>query len=335
VILVIAASGGWYAAGLRDTGRDMARRAREFLDSLSEDQRGLAVLDFEDDRRVQWHFIPKSQRKGLQIRDMNDRQRELAHKLLRSALSQIGYDKAVTIMELEQILNVLEREQGRFRRDNLRYYFTVFGRPQEQGRWGLSIEGHHLSVNFVIEDGKVVSHTPAFFGANPALVKSDVDVGPKRGTRVLDQEEILAFQLLRSLSESQSEQAVIDKKAPRDIRAAGQPQPPETEPVGLAARQMDAKQRQVLLSLIKAYTDNMPRPVAAQEWAEIRAAGLDEIHFAWAGASREGVGHYYRIHGPTFLIELCNTQPDSAGNPANHVHTVYRSLAGDFAVERG
>jgi hypothetical protein len=265
---------------------------------------------------------------------MNQHQRDLAHKLLRSALSQVGYDKAATIMELEQILRALEGEQGRFRRDHLRYYFSIFGKPALGGKWGLSVEGHHLSLNFVIHDGKVTSHTPAFFGSNPALVKGNVGVGPKMGTRVLDQEETLAFDLLRSLGEAQAKLAVIAEKAPRDIRAAGESQPPQTDPVGLSAGSMDQNQRELLLAIIRAYTENMPATVAAQEWSEIRDGGVENIHFAWAGATEEGIGHYYRIQGPTFLVELCNTQPDSAGNPANHVHTVYRSMKGDFALER-
>ena len=50
--------------------------------------------------------------------------------------------------------------------------------------------------------------------------------------------------------------------------------------------------------------------------------GADDMRFAWAGPAEVGAPHYYRIQGPTFVIEYNNTQ-----NNANHVHSVWRSLA--------
>lgn len=331
---LVTIAGGFYAAGRRDPGPEMTRAAEAFLDGLSDQQRAVATMGYDDPRRLEWHFFPKPQRKGLQLRDMSDRQRELAHKLLQSALSEAGCDKAETIMDLEQILHALEKGEGRFRRDHLKYYFTIFGTPHEKGRWGLSVEGHHLSLNFTVDGGHVIAHTPAFFGANPAVVRSDVDAGPEPGTRTLAKEEVLAFKLLGSLSAAQAKRAVIAEKAPRDIRAVGEPQPPDTEPAGLPLGEMNGPQAKLLLALVRTYTGNMPEAVAAGEWAEIEKAGTAGIHFAWAGAREPGVGHYYRVQGPTFVIELANTQPDPAGNPANHVHTIYRSMKGDFAVER-
>ena len=96
---------------------------------------------------------------------------------------------------------------------------------------------------------------------------------------------------------------------------------------------MTKEQRKTLRALIQAYNNNMPTDVAARVVSEIREAGVENIHFAWAGATKEGIGHYYRVQGPTFLIELVNTQPDGAGNPANHVHAVWRSMKGDFGFE--
>ena len=93
---------------------------------------------------------------------------------------------------------------------------------------------------------------------------------------------------------------------------------------GLAVDKFTDAQRTTLRNLIQAYLDNMTLDVAAARQAEIEKAGFDKIHFAWAGASQPGIGHYYRVQGPTFLIEFVNTQPDSAGNPANHIHAVWR-----------
>ncbi|HEX3871879.1 MAG TPA: DUF3500 domain-containing protein, partial [Pirellulales bacterium] len=83
------------------------------------------------------------------------------------------------------------------------------------------------------------------------------------------------------------------------------------------------------------YANNAPEDVAADRLSKLDAAGFGNVYFAWAGSDRLGEGHYYRVQGPTFLIEFVNTQPDSAGNPANHIHSIWRDMAGDFAVPIG
>jgi hypothetical protein len=329
--LLVALVGG--AIYLRLAGPEMTAAAQEFLASLDPAQREKTQLAFDNHQRTDWHFIPKASRKGLQIKEMTDPQRKKAHALLSAALSKIGYGKATTIMELEAILHVLEqnRKDGPIR-DPQRYYFTIFGQPDARRKWGLSVEGHHLSLNFVLEGEKIVSHTPAFFGANPAIVRGDLGVGPQRGTRVLAKEEELAFELIHSFSNQQREQALIADKAPPDIRAAGEAQPPRTEPEGIPAAALDQSQQATLRALIQAYAENMPGEISAARLGEIEKAGFDHVHFAWAGALQPGIGHYYRVQGPTFLIEFVNTQPDSEGNPANHIHSVWRDTAGDFAI---
>jgi hypothetical protein len=318
-----------------NAGEDMTKAAHAFLGSLSEEQRTKAVMEFDDKARLDWHFIPKDHRKGLQLREMSEPQQKAARALLAACLSELGSQKAETIMDLEQILHKLEAERktAKLRRDYLRYYFTVFGTPRMEGKWGLSIEGHHLSLNFVVENGKLSSDKPAFFGANPALVKDEYGIGPKKGTRVLAAEEQLAFKLLHSLSGDQRKQAVTAKEAPRDIRGAGDPQPPHTAPAGVPASMLDESQLGILRALLKATAEKMRGESSERDLKAIEEAGIEKVHFAWEGADREGIGHYYRLQGPTFLVEFCNNQPDSAGNPANHIHMVWRDpLHGDFGV---
>jgi hypothetical protein len=334
-VSALVSSTGFFLLLNRGVGPGMTEAADAFLKSLTDQQRQQTVVEFDSPKRVDWHFIPKPQRKGLQIKEMSPEQRKAAHTLLQSGLSQIGYDKATTIMSLDGILRELEKERANGPiRDPERYFFTIFGKPELKGEWGLSVEGHHLSLNFVIRDGEVVATTPTMFGANPAEVMSDVSVGPRRGTRVLKEEETLAFDLLASLSDEQRQTAVIAAQAPREIRAAGEPQPPNTAPEGLAAAKMKPEQQKILQSLIEVYAGNMPAEIGQARLEQIRKAGFDNVYFAWAGANKPGIGHYYRIQGPTFVIELVNTQPDSAGNKANHIHSVWRNLAGDFGIPR-
>jgi hypothetical protein len=311
----------------------MSRAAQKFLETLTEQQRSLTLMDYDTPQRVAWHFIPKSERKGLQIKHMTKPQREAAHGLLRAALSEVGYGKAVKIMALEQVLHELEKERsGSNIRDPERFYFTLFGPPKEQGRWGLSVEGHHLSLNFVVQDGQVISSTPTFMGANPAHLKNQVPGGLPRGTRVLAKEELLAFELVNSLADEQREKALIAEKALREIRQAGSAQAPQEPAVGLSAGEMTKEQRRTFRALVEAYLANMPDEVRQARTDAIRDGGTDNVRFAWAGPTEPGIGHYYRVQGPSFLIEFVNTQPDAAGNPANHIHCVWRDMHGDFAI---
>ena len=206
-------------------GTQMATFADSFVSTLSSEQKSLAVLPYDTSLRTDWHFIPKKSRKGLVLREMNNAQRTAALRLVRAALSEAGYDKTSKIMMLEGVLRKLEGEDRTWERDPNKYYMTIFGTPSNTDAWGLSFEGHHLSLNFVCRGGKVVDSTPQFFAANPATIMNEVEGPLGKGTRVLRQEEDLAFELVNSLSEDQSKRAVIDKQAPKEIRFAGEAQP--------------------------------------------------------------------------------------------------------------
>jgi hypothetical protein len=225
-------------------------------------------------------------------------------------------------MSLEQILR--EQEQGRGPvRDPELYFFTVFGKPSSKDRWGWRVEGHHLSLNFVLENGKIVSATPAFFGSNPAEVRQ----GPRQGLRTLADLEDRALRLLQALDDDQKKVAVIAEKAPGEIRAANTPQPPTDSPEGIAYAKLGEDQQKMLRALVEAYADDMPNEVADAWLDEIKQAGPEKIHFAWSGPADRTQPHAYKVQGPTFLIEFNNTQ-----NNANHIHSVWRNMLGDFGI---
>ncbi|HZN35891.1 MAG TPA: DUF3500 domain-containing protein [Pirellulaceae bacterium] len=333
--VVLSATAAWSYYRLAVTGETMGEAATKFLAALSAEQRAKAALPYDDARRSAWHFIPlegAKEREGLKVREMSPEQRTAAFALLKSALSEVGYGKATKIMELESLLLELQKPKAAPIRDSERYYFVVYGAPTSEGRWGLSIEGHHLSLNFVVDKGKVISSTPTAFCANPAIVMNENVPSIKKGTRLLAKEETLAFELLASLSPEQKKVAVIADKALGEVRSAGEPQPPTDAPAGLAAEKLTGQQRGILQSLLDAYCENLPADVVKERREAIEKQGLGQVHFAWAGAQQPGVGHYYRVQGPTFLIEFVNTQPDSAGNPANHIHSMWRDMQGDFAL---
>jgi hypothetical protein len=260
---------------------------------------------------------------------MTDQQQAAARKLLKACVSPVGYQKAEKIMELEKLLKAIEGEKGQNERNPVKYYFTVFGQPAAKQRWGLSIEGHHLSLNFVFEGNRVLDSTPQFYASNPAKVKSDYEGFPK-GTSPLNPEEKLAFDLMNSLSKEQQQKAILAGDTPTEIRGAGEPQPPPAITHGISVAEMNDSQKATIKELLSVYTSKMKQAVAKGRWQMIDEAGWEKVRFAWSGGTQEGQKHYYVVQGPTFLVEFINVQPDAAGNPANHIHCVWRDMTGDF-----
>ncbi len=304
--------------------------ASTFLESLSDDERAKASVEYQSADRVGWHFIPKDSRKGLPLMDMTAEQQTAAKALLRAAVSQLGFDKATTIMQLEGILLKLEGEAAIGRRNPEKYYFTVFGTPANQQVWGLSVEGHHLSLNFSFKGNSIVDSTPQFMGANPAKLNDSFGEKFPKGTRVLRDEEELGFELVTSLDEKQLASATLPGEVPEEIRAAGEAQPPTDAARGIAASQLTTEQQSLLKKIIEVYAAKMKPGVVKKRQELINNAGFDNVHFGWSGAMKTGQGHYYIVQGPTFVIEFINVQADAEGNPANHIHCVWRDLEGDF-----
>lgn len=299
-------------------GGEMATAADRFLKSLDDGQKKTATFAFDDAERLNWHFIPR-ERKGLSIKAMKPEQRALAFGLVESGLSAQGAIKATTIMSLEAILLELEKGSGPVRDPEL-YFVTVFGQPG-QGDWGWRLEGHHLSLNFTLKGEDVVAATPTFFGSNPAEVLQ----GPRQGLRTLADLDDRALRLIQALDETQQKVAIVEPKAPSDIRAANTPQPPTDAAVGIPYGQLTEDQRAMARALVEAYAANMPADVSREWLTEIRDTGPEKVAFAWFGPADRSQPHAYRVQGPTFLIEFNNTQ-----NNANHVHAVWRNMLGDF-----
>jgi len=332
-LVVLASVGGvaYVGQATESSSSKMAQAADKFLASLSAEQKAKATFSFDDEERTNWHFIPLQDghknpgRKGLRLEEMTEEQQTAARELVRAGTSPDGYTKATTIMSLEVVLHDLEKKGSMVRNPGW-YFFTIFGTPSKTGKWGWRVEGHHLSLNFTFDGGKVVAATPAFFGANPAILMQ----GPRKGSRVLPDADDLAKDLFKSL-DAEQKTAAFQKEQFREVE--GRTKAPKVGgPKGLSAAKMTESQRAILLKLLHAYTDRMPADVATAEMSEIREAGLDQVYFAFAGGLEPGKPHTYRIQGPTFVVEFLNVQSDSAQNPANHIHSAWRNTKGDFGL---
>jgi hypothetical protein len=222
-------------------------------------------------------------------------------------------------MQLEDVLKVVE-QPPRFARDKEAYRFSVFGTPADKGAWGWRLEGHHISLHFTLANGIAVA-TPTFAGSNPA----EVQTGPEKGRRVLAMLEDTGRALVTSLDASQRATATINATAPNEIVTTNQLDISPLSPEGLKVSAMTPAQRQAFDQVIAAYAGLMAPDVAADRLAKIKAAGIENAAFAWAGPVERGQKHYYRVQGPTFLIEFDNTQ-----NNGNHVHSIWRDFKDDF-----
>lgn len=296
----------------------MQSAASAFLGSLDAAQRDKATFPFAAEARENFHFTPQV-RSGLPLKEMDEAQRAAAMKLVDAALSDKGHLKTMQIMTLEGVLADLEKNPEY--RDTGKYYLSLFGKPGDAAGWGWKFEGHHLSLNYTIVDGGHIAVTPSFFGANPAEVRA----GPQKGLRVLIAEDELAHALLGALLESGNKAVIFSDKAPAEILTAENRQATALDPVGIPAGDMSDAQRKTLLELIAEYTGRHRKDLADADLRKIETAGIAKIRFGWAGGSHPGEAWYYRIQGPTFLLEAANTQ-----NDANHIHVTWRDFGGDF-----
>jgi hypothetical protein len=364
---------------------DLVSATNNFLVSLTPEQTAKVRYQFKDDERMNWYFVPM-ERNGLTFKEMQPSQQRLAFSMVNAALGQSGFQKATTIMSLEDVLRIQESgggggaggggrgaapaapagggagaggrgapggrggaapggaggaagrggndfaAQGRggrgggggFNRDPELHYITIFGEPSNTGMWGWRLEGHHMSINVTMDKGKFVASTPTFFGSNPAEVRD----GPRKGLRALGREEDLGRELLASLDADQKKTAIVAGAAPNDIVTGNTKKAQIGAATGLPGSKMNAKQKDLLLNLIREYADRNAAEAANDTMAAIKKAGLDSVYFTWIGTETRGQAHYYRVQSPVFLIEYDNTQ-----NGANHIHSVWRDLRNDWGLD--
>lgn len=340
------------------TAADMRQAALALLEGLTDEERAATLLPFDDPRRELWMYWPREMSgdtyPGVGLHHLTFEQRKLAMRLVATGVDYATLAQIAAIMALDIPLDAHEQYTRTSLRDPLRYWVTVFGEPSDTGIWSWQFEGHHVSLNYVIIDGEVVSATPLFLGANPARVKK----GKYFVTRACGPEEDAGRALVRSLDAAQRSQAILDAPAPIDMVLQRLPEVPDTirpgdhvhplgifqqliaamtddeknalaidlaAPSGLARADLNSSQQALFDDLIDIYIHRLPEAMARRELDRLTQAGLDAIHFAWAGSDIEEEPHYYRLHGPTLLVEY-----DCVQDAGNHTHAVWRDPKRDF-----
>ena len=258
--------------------------ASAFLAALPDDARRRAVVAFGDKERFNWHYVPRG-REGVPFKALSAPARAATHELMKASLSAVGYAKAVNVIRLETVLRQLETFGGLLR-DPENYSITVFGAPDSGGApWGWRLEGHHLSLNFTLVPGKPVAVTPAFFGANPAEVRS----GPLKGLRTLAREQDLGRALAQAMDAAQRRRMTISAQSLGDIVSGPGRGESLASQVGLPAADLAAPQRELLMQLVEEYARNMRPDLADEQLRRLREAGVERMYFAWAGPIDPGM----------------------------------------------
>lgn len=299
----------------------VAKEANALIALLSEDQRRRGVFPVDSDQLTNWHFVPRD-RPGFAWSSLSAEQKNAGHRLLKAALSKVGYEKIEAIRALEPILYEMEnRNPGR---DENNYAFSFFGSPSDTKPWAWRYEGHHLSLTFVYRDGQLVSSSPQFLGTNPA----EVDSGPKKGTRILHKEQDIALQLLASLTPDQLKVAKIAEQTTGDIITGAARVAAIEGRKGLSYGAMSESQRKMLLKLLQAHAEVQSEREQMRRIRQIEEEEVSELVFAWMGSPERRARNYYRIQGKNLIIEFDNSQ-----NNGNHIHTVWRNRKEDFGAD--
>lgn len=314
----------------KNSNKEALIATQSFLKTLDNEKLSKAFLPYETEERRNWFFVP-IERKGLPLMEMDEAQRDAALKLIKASVSESAGKTTLSIMQLELVLKQIEKlPLENNRRHPGKFYFSVFGTPDAQKLWGWRIEGHHVSLNFSSENGKIISGTPLFLGSNPAIVPEGY---PEAGKQLIKQEETLGLDLLHSFTDEQLRKAIISENSPVEILSTNTAHFLKSDSLktGISFTEMNKNQQQKLVELISYYAERYPFGFANEFMQKIEKAGLDKLVFTWMGAKEAKIGnggHYYRIQNPVLFIEYDNTQ-----NNANHVHTVIRDLTNDFGED--
>jgi hypothetical protein len=310
-----------------------------FLNSLDEGQRTRVLFDFNDAaQRVRWSNLPTAMvaRAGLKMGELSETQRSAAMGLLAVTLSKSGYEKVLAIMEGDEMLKAEDGGRGgppgpggrggrggapnseMFGHDL--YYISILGKPSVKDPWMLQFGGHHLALNITMV-GRQGILTPSLTAAQPAKYT----VAGKT-VRPLGAENDKAFALVNALDDSQRKQAILNYKVADLVLGPGE-DGKTIQPEGLKGSAMNARQQAMMMDLIGEWAGIVNEQSATARMAEIKS-NLADTWLAWSGPTTNGSAAYYRIQGPTLVIEYA---PQSmGGDPTMHIHTIYRDPTNDY-----
>lgn len=336
------------AAGIAVSGATPAQRAvpaasptaravdaaRAFLATVDDRQRAKVTLTLNADTKKVWSNLPTgvamqvgaTERNGLRFGDLTPGQQNAALALVGTVLSRAGFEKVMNIVNADQALEVRSapsRAAGsaiKFGRTE--FYVAILGTPSTTGRWMMQFGGHHLAINVTVS-GQDSVLTPTHTGAQPAAYALNGET-----IRPLGRENDKAFTLVTALDAGQQKEALLGYQVRNLVLGPGE-DGKVIQPEGVRASTFTAAQREMLLDLAGEWVHILNDQAATAKMAEIRR-NLGDTYFAWAGSTTNGKAAYFRVQGPTVLIEYA---PQGANNPStDHIHTIYRDPTNDYGA---
>ena len=198
---------------------------------------------------------------------------------------------------------------------------SILGKPSLKDPWMLQFGGHHLALNVTIVGSEGIL-TPSLTAAQPAKYTLN-----GRVVRPLGDENDKAFALVNALDEGQRKQAILNYKVADLVLGPGN-DGKTIQPEGIKGSALNPRQQAMLLDLAGEWTGIVNDQAAMAKMAEIRT-NLADTWFAWSGPTINGSAAYFRVQGPTLVIEYA-PQP-LGGDPTMHIHTIYRDPTNDYA----
>ena len=320
VAIVALAPSQLRAAAVGPTDKIVAATTA-FLATLDEPQRAKVSFPFDDAaQRIRWSNLPvnMAEHRGLRMGDLKPSQRAAVMTLLATALSKMGYEKVVGIVESDEIL---KQESGAgappFGRDE--YFISFMGKPSATDPWMIQFGGHHLALNITIAGERGVL-TPSLIAVQPAKFTLD-----GKTVRPMGRETDKALELVKALTDEQRKQAILGAQM-RDL-VLGPGHDGETiQPEGLKTSTLNDGQRKLLLELVAEWSGIIHDAAAAAKLNEIKS-NLADTWFAWSGPLEAGKA-YFRIQGPTVIIEYAPQK--LGGDVTMHLHSMYRDPTNDY-----
>jgi len=306
--------------------RPVVDAANALIDSLSNEQRVRLLHPVDDLEWRRWANIHISTRRGVGLLEMNAEQESAAMDLLAASLSARGLETSRNIMRLEGHLADLKDDHDQY--GEKRYWLTIMGEPSQTEPWGWQIDGHHLIINYFVLGDQVVM-TPTFMGSEPTRA----DSGRFAGTVILEEELAAGLALINTLDAKQRAKAIVSADKTANNNRGELFQDNAVVPyAGIGLSELIGPQRELAVQLIMLHVGNMDAGHAQIKLAEV-ADHWDETRFAWVGDTAPDSVFYYRVHGPTLMIEYDHQTPVALDGPdvpsRNHVHTVVRTPNGN------
>lgn len=307
------------------TTKKVVEAADALLATLTPEQRQAVTFAFTDSRqRVRWSNLPTGifQRAGLRMGDLNETQQKAVHTLLQAILSKQGYQKVVDIVNGDEVLRQTDGG-GRLVFGKAEYYLSFVGKPSATSPWMLQFGGHHLAINATVA-GKDITLAPSLPAAQPAKYT----LGGKT-IQPLGRELTKGFALVQSLTPEQQKVAIRASYYIDLVLGPGQ-DGKTLAPEGIAGAALTEPQKKLLLELLTEWVGNLNDDDAAPKLAAIKA-NLDKTYFAWGGPTTTGSAAYYRVTGPTVVLEYSPQR--MGGDGTGHTHCIYREPSNDYGAE--